>query len=128
MPCLASNLAEHGRVLVRHRGAELGEHASRQIEAGGDGIEVARAGAGAGADEHLVRLAGGHDLIHQRINGRAPAIDDALAADLDDAGLGEDAEIRRGLRRRLKLRIGQRPFHEKRFELRCGVGHDVPFC
>ena len=84
------------------------------------------AGAGAGADQQLVVLAGGDDLVDQRIDGRAAAVDHALPADLDHRGVRQDAEVRRRLRRRQKLRVGQRPLHQERFELRCCVCHDVP--
>jgi hypothetical protein len=41
------------------------------------------AGAGAGADQQFVRLASGDNLVHERVDGRTAAVDDALSADLD---------------------------------------------
>ncbi|MBP2149353.1 hypothetical protein J2126_002076 [Xanthobacter flavus] len=114
---LGEELAEHGGILVRHRRTELGEHAGRQVEAGGDGIEVTGAGAGAGADQELVVRAGGDDLVHQRIERGAATVDHALAADLDDGGIGEDAEVRRGVGGREKLRVRQGALHQQRVEL-----------
>ncbi len=86
-------------------------------------------GAGAGADQQLVGLAGGDDLVHERVDGRAAAVDDALSADLDHCRVRQDPEVRRRVRRRQKLRVGQRSLHEERFELRRRVGHgeSLPF-
>ena len=118
-------LTEHRGVLVGDRGAELRQHAGRKVERRRDRVEVAGARAGAGADQHLVRLAGGDDLLHQRIDGGAAAVDDALAADLDHRRVRQDPKIGRLLRRGLKVRIGQRALHEERLQLRCRVRHRV---
>ena len=120
---LGEQLPQHGGVLIGDRGAELRQHARRQAEPRRYRIEVPRPRARAGADQHLVELARGDDLVHQRIDRRAAAIDDALAADLDHRRIRQDAEIRRRLRRGEKLRIGQRSLHEERLELRCRIGH-----
>ena len=79
---------------------------------------MAGAGAGAGADQQLVGLAGGDDLVDQRIDRGAAAVDDALSADLEHRRVRQDPEVRRCLRRRQKLRVGQRTLHEERLELR----------
>ena len=86
---------------------------------------MARARAGAGPDQHLVRLAGGDDLVHERVDGRAAAVDDALSADLDHGCVRQDSEVRRLVRLRLQLRVGQRSLHQERFELRRGAGHGI---
>ena len=75
----------------------------------------------------LCVLAGGDDLVHKRVDGRAAAVDDALSADLDHRRVRQDPEVRRRLRRRQKLRVGQRSLHEERLELRRRVGHWVSF-
>ena len=120
---LRQELPQHRGVLVGDRGAELREHARRQVEPRRDRVEVAGAGAGAGPDQQLVGLAGGDDLVHQRVDGGAAAVDDALSADLDHRRVRQDPEVRRRLRRRQKLRVGQRTLHEERLELRRRVGH-----
>ena len=76
-------LSQHRGVLIGDRIAELREHSRWQAEPRRDRVEVPRACACAGPDQHLVRLAGGEDLVHERIDGRAAAVDDALPADLD---------------------------------------------
>jgi hypothetical protein len=114
---LGEQLSQHRRVLIGDRGAELRQHAGGQVEAGGDRIEVASARPGAGPDQHFVRLAGGYDLLDQRIDGGAPAVDHALAADLDHIGVRKDAEINCRLRRRDQLGVGQRALHQQRLEL-----------
>ena len=127
MPYFARSCPRNRGVLVGDRGAKLREHARRQVKAGRDRVEMTGAGAGAGADEQLVVLAGGDDLVHERVEARAAAVDDALPADLDHRGVGQDLEIRRCVCRRQKLRVGQRSLHEERFELGRRVGHGVPF-
>ena len=82
-------------------------------------------GACAGPDQQLVGRAGGDDLVHERVDGRAAAVDDALSADLDHRRVRQDPEVRRCLRCRQKLRVGQRPLHEERLELCRRVGHGV---
>ena len=72
-------------------------------------------GAGPRADQKLVFLAGGDDLVHQRVDGRATAIDDALPADLDHRGVWENPVVGRGLRRGEQLSVGQRSLHQERF-------------
>ncbi|MCP1836182.1 hypothetical protein ACVIHH_007533 [Bradyrhizobium sp. USDA 4518] len=117
-------LAQHHRVLVGDRGAELRQHAGRQPQPGRDRIEVPGAGARAGPDQDLVRLAGRDDLIDQWVDGGAAAVDDALPADLDHGGIRQDPEVRCRLRRRQKLRIGQRSLHQQRFKLRRRIRHE----
>ncbi len=120
---LGHELPQHDRVLVGNGGAELREHARRQAQPGRDRIEMPGAGAGPGPDQKLVGLAGLHDLVDQRIDRRAAAIDHALPTDLDHGGIRQDAEIRRRVRRRHKLGIRERPLHQERFELRRVGGH-----
>ena len=47
-----------------------------------------------GTDDHLVPGQVFYQLVDQRENRRPPAIDEALAADLDNIGLGQDLEGR----------------------------------
>src|SRR5262245_10720193 len=86
---------------------------------------MASAGAGTGPDQHLVRPAGGDDLVHKGVDGRTPAIDDALSADLDHCCVRQDSEVFGCPRGRLKLRIGQRSLHEERLEFRRHFGHEI---
>lgn len=81
-------------------------------------------GACSGPDQELVDLAGGNDLVDQWVDCGAATVDDALSANLDHEGIGQDPEVRRRVRRGQELRIGERPLHEERFKLRCCVCHD----
>lgn len=85
------------------------------------------AGACAGSDQQLVVLAGGDDLVHERVNGRPAAVDDALSADLDHRRVRQDPIVRRCRGRGQKLRVGQRPLHEECLKLWCRVGHGPSF-
>jgi len=58
-------------------------------------------------------------------DSRAAAIDDALPADLDHVCVRQDSKVRRRVRLRLKVGIGKRSLHQKRFELRRGAGHGI---
>ena len=66
-----------------------------------------RPGAGAGSDQELVGVARGDDLVHERVDGRTAAVDDALSTDLDHRRVRQDAEVRRRVRCRQELRVGQ---------------------
>jgi hypothetical protein len=81
------------------------------------------AGASAGSDQELVRLAGGDDLLDDGIDRGTAAIDHALSADLDDARVRQDAEVRRLLRCGDQLRVGERALHQQPFQLRGGGRH-----
>ena len=120
---LGEQLPQHRGVLIGNRGAELREHACRQVKPGRDRVEVPGPGACAGPDQQLVGPCGRRRSLHQRVDRRAAAVDDALSADLDHGRVRQDPEVRRGLRRRQKLRVGQRTLHEERLELRRRVGH-----
>ena len=124
---LGEELPQHFGVLTGDRRAELRQQARRQTEPRRDRVEMSGPSAGAGPDQKLVLLAGGDDLVHQRIDGRAAAIDDALPADLDHRRVWQDPVVRRRLRRRQQLRVGQRPLHQERLELRRIVGHGSAF-
>jgi hypothetical protein len=65
-----------------------------------------------------VLLAGGDDLVHQRIDRRAAAIDDALSADLENRRIRKNPKVRRSVHRSQKLRVGQRALGKKRLKLR----------
>ena len=125
---LREELPQHRRVLIGNRGAELREHAGRQAKPGRDRVEMPGPGACSGPDQELVDLAGSDDLVDERVDRGAAAIDDALSADLDHGGIRQDPEVRRRLRRSHKLRIGERTLHEERLELRRRVCHvGTPF-
>jgi len=70
-----------------------------------------------------VDLAGSDNLVDERVDRGAPAIDDALSADLDHGGIRQDPEVSRRVHRSHKLWIGQRTLHQERFELRGRVCH-----
>ena len=72
---LRQQVVQHLRVLPGDGGAEHGQHAGRQAEVDRQAVDVARAGAGAGAQDHLVARQVGDDLVDQRIDrgcGRGP--------------------------------------------------------
>jgi hypothetical protein len=56
-------------------------------------------GSCAGPDLQLVRLASGDNLVHERVNRRAAAVDDALSADLENRGVRKDPKVRRSPQR-----------------------------
>ena len=72
-----------------------------------DRVEMSDPGACAGPDELLVGLAGGDDLVHERVDGCASAVANALPADLDHRRLRQNPVVRRLRRRRQKVRVGQ---------------------
>ena len=123
----AIKYTEHGGVLVGHRRAQLGEHTGRQIEPGGDRIQMAGAGAGAGADQQLVVFAGADDFVHQRKQAGAATVDHALAADFQHGGVGQDAKVSRGFGRLQQLRVSQRALHQELFQLCSGMVHGKSF-
>jgi hypothetical protein len=63
-------------------------------------------GSCASPDQQLVRLAGGDNLVHERVDRRAAAVDDALSADLENRRVRQDPKVRRSLHRSEKLRVG----------------------
>ena len=102
------------------------KHPRRQPKARGNRIEVPGARARAGSDQHLMILAGGDDLVDQRVNSRAATVDEALSANLQDGRVRQDAEIRRLRGRRFKLGVGQRSLNKKRPEFGRS-GHEDAF-
>ncbi len=109
-------VAEDLRVLPGHGAADVRQHAGRQSEVGGQRVEVARARAGAGADQHLVVGLGRGELLDDRVDGRAPAIHEALPADLHDARVGQDRVVGRRGAGLEQLEVRQRPGHQQRLQ------------
>ena len=68
--------------------------------------------------------AGKHHLTALRVDFKF-LIDDALPADLDHVCVRQDSKVRRRVRLRLKVGVGKRSLHQKRFELRRGAGHGI---
>src|SRR5262249_26243265 len=116
-------LPQHCGVLIGDRGAELTEHPRWEAKTCRDGVKVSRTRACPGPYEQFMRVAGSDDLVHERVDGRATAVDDALAADLDHRCVRQDSEVCRRCRLRLKLRVRERSLYEERLELRRRVGH-----
>jgi hypothetical protein len=104
--------------------AELRKHACWQTEPSRDRVKMPGPGACAGPDQQLVDVANGDNLVHERVDGRTAAVDDALSADLDYRRVRQDPEVRRRIRRCLELRVGQRSLHEERFKLHRRVRHE----
>ena len=94
---LGQQVLQHLRVLPGDGGAEHGEHADRQAEIDRQAVDVAGAGAGAGAEDHLVAWQVGDDLVDHRTDRAAAAIHDALAADLHHVDPRQDGEVGRRL-------------------------------
>ena len=101
------------------------EHPRREVEPCRDRVDVPRTRACPGPNKQFMRLADGDDLVHERVDGRAAAIDDALPADFDHRRVRQDSEVRRRRRLRLKLWVRERSLHEERLELRRRVSHGV---
>src|SRR5262249_41790160 len=99
------------------------EHPRREAKPCCDRIEVPRTRACPSPYQQFMRLADGDDLVHERIDDRAAAVDDALPADLDHRCVRQDSEVRRLPRLRLKLRVRERALYEERLEVRRRVGH-----
>ncbi len=59
-----------------------------------------------------------HDLVEQGKHGGAAAVDEALPADLDDVGVGEDREDRVRLCLRQQRLVGQGAVDERGAQLR----------
>src|SRR5262245_51340620 len=76
-----------------------------------------------GPDQELVDLAGRDNLVDEWVDRGATAVDDALSADLDHGGIGQDSELRRRIDRSDELWIGKRTLHEERLELRRRICH-----
>ena len=79
-------------MLHADKGAQHAEHPGRHAQIEADAVGVAGAGAGAGAEDQLVLGQIGHEFVEQRKDRGAAAIDEALAADLDDVGGREDGQ------------------------------------
>src|SRR5437660_10630674 len=92
---LREQVVEHLRVLPGDGGAEDGEGAGREAKIDGEAVDVTGARAGAGAEDHLVSLEIGDDLVDERADGGTPAVHDALAADLYDVHPREDGVVGR---------------------------------
>ena len=78
-----------------------------------DAVGVARAGAGAGADDHLVAAEVRDDLVDEREHRGAAAVDDALAADLDDVGVGKNLDNGLGSGFAEQRFVGQGAVHQR---------------
>ena len=114
---LGQQVVDHARVLHADERAEHAQHAGRHPEVEADAVGVARARAGAGADDHLVAAEVGDDLVDEREHRRAAAVDDALAADLDDVGLGQDPYRRLVTGPRQQLLAGERAVDQRLSQL-----------
>ena len=95
---------------------EHAQHAGRHAEIETDAVGMAGAGAGAGADDHLVLRQVGDDLVDDREDRGAAAVDEALAADLDHVGVGQDLLDRPGGLRQQAV-VGQRAVDQGGAEL-----------
>ncbi len=87
---LGQQVVEDACVLHADERAEHAQHTGGQAQIESDAVGVPRASARAGADDHLVAAQVVDDLLDQGEDGDAPPIDEALAADLDHIGLGQD--------------------------------------
>src|SRR5215510_5722927 len=88
---------QHLRVLPGDGRSQHGQHAGGKPEINGEAVDVSSASTRACTEDHLVSTQIGDNLFHQRIDRLAPAIHDALAADLYNVDPGQDVEIRRSL-------------------------------
>ncbi len=99
---------QHLCVLPGHSRTQHGEHSGGQAKVNGQAINVTRACACTGSQDHFVPAKVGYDFIHQRIYGATSAIHDALAANLDHVDPWQYGEVRCGRSRLLDGSIRQR--------------------
>ena len=116
-------VAEHLRVLAGDGGADVGQHAGRQAQLGGERVRVPRAGAAAGADQQPVGALHLDELVDHRVHGLAPPVHQALAADLDDGDVGQDRPVRHRVGGRGQLRVAERALHQQRLQRLPGRRH-----
>jgi hypothetical protein len=90
---------EHLGVLPGDCRPKHGQHAGRQAQADGEGVDVAGASSRAGAQDHLAPPQIGDDLIQERVNGGAAPVDQALPTDLDHVGPRQNRVVGRRLGR-----------------------------
>src|SRR6185295_13914389 len=87
-------------------------HAGGHAEVEAYAVGVPRPRPGAGAEDHLVASKVGDDFLDQREDRRPAAVDEALAADLDDVGVRQDVDQRGSIRSREQLLVVERALHE----------------
>src|SRR5262249_44176800 len=90
---LRKQLSQHRGVLIGNRGAELREHPGWQSKPCRDRVEMPRPRAGSGPDQEFMGVAGGDNLVDERVDRWPGTVDDALATDLDDGGGGQDPVV-----------------------------------
>jgi hypothetical protein len=81
---LGEQIVQHARVLHADEGAEHAEHSRWRAQIDANAIRVASARTRACADDELMVGKVSDDFVDQRKDRSAPAIDDALTADLHD--------------------------------------------
>jgi hypothetical protein len=115
------------RVLPGHRAADVGQDAGRQAQLGGQRVEVARPRAAPRPDQQLMLALGRDELLDERVDRVAAAVDQALAADLHDVGIWENGVVRRGVGGGQQLGVRQGAAHEHRLQRAAvrGFCHDV---
>ncbi len=92
---LRQEVVKHPGVLGADEDPHHAQNAGRHAEVEADAVGVPGARAGAGTDEHLVPRKVRHDLVDQGKHSRPSSVDEALASNLDDVGLGQN--LHRGL-------------------------------
>src|SRR5262245_41319405 len=89
---LCQQVLQHLRVLPSDSGSQNGEYTNRQPKIDRKTVDVASAGASAGAKDHFVTIKIGDDLIDKGEHSAAPAIHNALPPDLHDIYPWQDRE------------------------------------
>jgi hypothetical protein len=77
-------------VLHADEGAEHTQNARGDAQIEANAVGVTGPAASPGADDHVVAAEILHDLLKQGEDRGTPAVDKALAADLEDVRLGQD--------------------------------------
>ena len=95
---LGQQVMQHAGVLHADEGAENAHHPGWHTEIETDAVGMAGTSPSAGANDQLVPRKIGDDLVEQGKYGSAPAVDDALPADLDDIGVRAGWGGRAGIR------------------------------
>src|SRR4029453_1690064 len=91
---LRQKVVDHLGVLDANEEAEHAEHAGRYAKIEPNTVGVPGPRPGPGSDDHFVTRQVLDQLFNERENRGSPAVDEALAADLDDVGVREDLDNR----------------------------------
>ena len=90
---LGQQVMKHLRVLPRNGRTQYCEHARGETKINGQAVDVACPRARPCSQDHLVPVQVGNNFFNQRIHSAAPAVHNALAADLNHVDPGQDGKV-----------------------------------